>query len=207
MRTVDVASSDLADRILTARMTSRVLARPMYLHCRAGQCERCSSEDPGLSMKCQQCDKPATFHITELTGGKPQELHLCEDHARQYLTPSSEQTCRPPAWPALLAQQMAVAKRPRNWPARSAGCPVCGITFYEIPQPGPVGLPARLRVFHNELEPLIREHPRRDGRTWASVPRRGPPGSRKADPVDSPAPRDEGGRRERKLRSGLETAR
>ena len=24
-------------------------------------------------MKCQQCDKPATFHITELTGGKPQD--------------------------------------------------------------------------------------------------------------------------------------
>ena len=40
-------------------------------------------------MKCQQCDKPATFHITELTGGKPQELHLCEDHARQYLTSSA----------------------------------------------------------------------------------------------------------------------
>ena len=35
-------------------------------------------------MKCQQCDKSATFHITELTGGKPQELHLCEEHARQY---------------------------------------------------------------------------------------------------------------------------
>ena len=32
-------------------------------------------------MKCQRCDKSATFHITELTGGKPQELHLCEEHA------------------------------------------------------------------------------------------------------------------------------
>lgn len=39
-------------------------------------------------MKCQRCDKQATFHITELTGGKPQELHLCEEHARQYLTES-----------------------------------------------------------------------------------------------------------------------
>ena len=37
-------------------------------------------------MKCQKCDKSATFHITELTGGKPQELHLCEEHAREYLT-------------------------------------------------------------------------------------------------------------------------
>jgi hypothetical protein len=36
-------------------------------------------------MKCQQCEKPATFHITELTGGKPQELHLCETCAKSYL--------------------------------------------------------------------------------------------------------------------------
>ena len=40
-------------------------------------------------MKCQQCDKLATYHITELTGGKPQELHLCEEHARQYLSSTS----------------------------------------------------------------------------------------------------------------------
>ena len=41
-------------------------------------------------MKCQHCEKPATFHITELTGPKPMELHLCEDHARTYLSQSEE---------------------------------------------------------------------------------------------------------------------
>ena len=45
-------------------------------------------------MKCQQCSKTATFHITELTKGKPQELHLCEEHARHYLTQNEEE---PPA--------------------------------------------------------------------------------------------------------------
>ena len=35
-----------------------------------------------VAMKCQQCEKPATFHITELTGGQPQELHLCEGCAK-----------------------------------------------------------------------------------------------------------------------------
>ena len=34
--------------------------------------------------------KPATFHITELTGDEPHELHLCEEHAREYLTHSDE---------------------------------------------------------------------------------------------------------------------
>ena len=58
-------------------------------------------------MKCQQCDKPATFHITELTGGKPQELHLCEDHARQYLTQSASEPAAPGSMAAALAQHMA----------------------------------------------------------------------------------------------------
>ena len=39
-------------------------------------------------MKCQQCDKQAVFHITELEGGAVRELHLCEDHARVYLNQS-----------------------------------------------------------------------------------------------------------------------
>jgi len=39
-------------------------------------------------MKCQQCDKPAVFHITELETGEVRELHLCEDHARAYLNQS-----------------------------------------------------------------------------------------------------------------------
>ena len=38
-----------------------------------------------MPLPCQQCEKPATFHITELTGEEHQEIHLCEDHARVYL--------------------------------------------------------------------------------------------------------------------------
>ena len=37
-------------------------------------------------MKCQYCEKPATFHITELTEPTgPQVMHLCEEHARGFL--------------------------------------------------------------------------------------------------------------------------
>ena len=41
-------------------------------------------------MKCKHCEKPATFHITELTSGEPEEIHLCEEHAEAYLAPQSE---------------------------------------------------------------------------------------------------------------------
>ena len=39
-------------------------------------------------MKCQQCDNPAVFHITELEAGNVREVHLCEEHARVYLNHS-----------------------------------------------------------------------------------------------------------------------
>ena len=36
-----------------------------------------------MPMKCQHCEKPATFHITDLVDGKPNELHLCEECASE----------------------------------------------------------------------------------------------------------------------------
>ncbi len=52
-------------------------------------------------MKCQHCEKPAVFHITELTGPEPQEVHLCEDHAQLFLAmPGSESEEAAPAAPS-----------------------------------------------------------------------------------------------------------
>jgi protein arginine kinase activator len=111
-------------------------------------------------MKCQQCDKPATFHITELTGGKPQELHLCEDHAREYLTQSSGEPASTGSMASVLAQQMAqqmavgqTAEELANLDQQS--CPVCGITFYEFRSQGRLGCPHDYVCFQAQLEPLI----------------------------------------------------
>jgi protein arginine kinase activator len=107
-------------------------------------------------MKCQQCDKPATFHITELTGGKPQELHLCEEHARQYLTASSEEPAGAGGMAAALAQQMAIGQTAEEL-ARldQQSCPVCGITFFEFRSQGRLGCPHDYVCFQAQLEPLI----------------------------------------------------
>jgi protein arginine kinase activator len=106
-------------------------------------------------MKCQQCDKQATFHITELTGGKPQELHLCEDHARQYLTSSSNETAAGGGI-AALAQQMAIGQTAEELKRLDEqACPVCGITFFEFRSQGRLGCPHDYICFHTQLEPLI----------------------------------------------------
>lgn len=106
-------------------------------------------------MKCQKCDKTATFHITELTGGKPQELHLCEDHAREYLTQSDSEGSGQTLGGGMM-QQMPVGQTAEEL-ARldQKACPICGITFYEFRNQGRLGCPHDYVCFEKELDPLI----------------------------------------------------
>ena len=43
-------------------------------------------------MKCQKCEKPATFHITDLSGDEVLALHLCPDCAKTYLQPEQPES-------------------------------------------------------------------------------------------------------------------
>ena len=107
-------------------------------------------------MKCQQCDKPATFHITELAGGKPQELHLCEDHARQYLTASSSEPTAVGNMASVLAHQMQIGQTAEELAQLDQqACPVCAVTFYEFRSKGRLGCPHDYVCFQPQLEPLI----------------------------------------------------
>ena len=108
-------------------------------------------------MKCQHCEKPATFHITELTGSDVQELHLCEDHARDYLSPAGEEKeVAPSGLGGALAKQLKLGQTAEEL-ARldQRACPVCGITFYEFRNEGRLGCPHDYTCFDAELEPLV----------------------------------------------------
>ena len=107
-------------------------------------------------MKCQECEKPATFHITELTGQEHQEIHLCEDHAKGYLmqnetTETPESPSITEAWDQLKVNQTAedLARLDQR------ACPICGITFFEFRNQGRLGCPHDYECFEAELEPLI----------------------------------------------------
>jgi protein arginine kinase activator len=112
-----------------------------------------------MPMKCQRdnCEKTATFHITELTGGAPQELHLCEDCAKEYLTQNeSEGGGATGVASGLIGQNLAVGKTAEELAKLDQrSCPVCGITFYEFRSQGRLGCPHDYICFEKELEPLI----------------------------------------------------
>src|SRR5262249_10878583 len=107
-------------------------------------------------MKCQQCEKPATFHITELTGPEPQELHLCEGCAKSYLTQGESAATVAPTLANVLAKQLQIGKAAEELAKLDQrSCPVCGISFYEFRNQGRLGCPHDYVYFERELTPLI----------------------------------------------------
>ncbi|MEY4180938.1 MAG: hypothetical protein RLY70_4513 [Planctomycetota bacterium] len=106
-------------------------------------------------MKCQHCEKPAVFHITELTGPEPQEVHLCEDHAQLFLAmPGSESEEAAPAAPSGKQKKLAKTAEDLSRVDQST-CPKCGITFHEFRQQGRLGCAHDYDHFQRELEPLL----------------------------------------------------
>lgn len=101
-------------------------------------------------MKCQKCDKLATFHITDLSGDQLLALHLCPDCAKTYLQPEA------PEMPGGISKQLKIGQTAEDLAELDdKQCPVCGITFYEFRQGGRLGCPNDYSCFATELEPLL----------------------------------------------------
>ncbi|HYO23382.1 MAG TPA: UvrB/UvrC motif-containing protein [Lacipirellulaceae bacterium] len=108
-------------------------------------------------MKCQKCDRQATFHITDLIDGEPNELHLCEECAGSFLQPSQQEATEMlPAMAGLLAQHLAVGETAEELERLdNRACPVCGITFLQFRKQGRLGCPHDYVFFEKEMEPLL----------------------------------------------------
>ena len=108
-------------------------------------------------MKCQKCEKTATFHITELVkGSKAQEVHLCEEHAREYLASEEQEAAEPMSLGNDVAQHLGVGQTAEELAKLDQQvCPICGVTFYEFRNQGRLGCPHDYVCFEKELEPLL----------------------------------------------------
>lgn len=106
-------------------------------------------------MKCQKCDKLATFHITDLSGDQVLALHLCADCVKDYLQPDK------PVQPAttvtnIISKQLKLGQTTEELAELDdKECPICGISFYEFRQGGRLGCPNDYVFFATELEPLL----------------------------------------------------
>lgn len=120
-------------------------------------------------MKCQKCDKPATFHITELMDGEPVVLHLCEQHANEYLhkTPPAEEnsesgeTLKSAKKEAGFPEEETIKNSPLHQATEELKeldfqvCPVCGLDFQEFRKNGRFGCPNDYNCFGPHIEQLL----------------------------------------------------
>ncbi len=106
-------------------------------------------------MQCQICKKnDATIHLTEISGGKRTEIHVCEscaveqDIAVKSHIPINELLSN------LLASQ-PTEEEISGAAEQEAVCPNCGFTLAQFQKEGTLGCPADYEVFEKMLLPLI----------------------------------------------------
>ncbi|MCL2004822.1 MAG: UvrB/UvrC motif-containing protein [Planctomycetaceae bacterium] len=111
-------------------------------------------------MKCQKCNKEATFHISELMGSEPKELHLCEEHAREYLNQSAIQGKMAGNLNAMLSQGLPqkislnkAAKELQELDQQT--CSICGISFHDLRSQGCLGCPHDYEFFGKQIDAFI----------------------------------------------------
>ena len=101
-------------------------------------------------LKCDNCNKPATVHLTEIKNGKKIEKHLCEQCAAQSEgLPVKRHT---PINELLTNFVMAHSGLQKEM---GAACDNCGMTWSEFRQTGLLGCEGDYTSFERELTPLI----------------------------------------------------
>lgn len=134
-------------------------------------------------MKCQKCDKVATFHITEMTDAQPEELHLCDEHAYEYLHKNdaknadeeservggcacgSECSCGDDCACDCEREDELSVDEENDATLKELtedlmetdfqSCPCCGLGFQEFRKSGRLGCPNDYRAFQDRLEPFL----------------------------------------------------
>lgn len=102
-------------------------------------------------MKCENCNKNATVHLTEIKAGKKVERHLCEQcHAEQEGMPVKSHMPINELLTNFVMQHSGLQKE-----TVGAGCEHCGISWAEFRQSGLFGCANDYQVFEKDLTPLL----------------------------------------------------
>lgn len=101
-------------------------------------------------MKCDNCNKTATVHLTEIRNGKKIEKHLCEQCAAQ--NEGLPVKAHTPINELLTNFVMAHSGLQKDL---GLNCEQCGITWAEFRQGGLFGCPHDYEVFERDLTPLL----------------------------------------------------
>jgi protein arginine kinase activator len=106
-------------------------------------------------MLCDVCGKnPATVHLTEIIDTQMNELHLCEECARQKSVQMEQQF----GLSDLLAGLAEFEKSPdKESESVAVKCPSCGLSYAEFKKIGRLGCGQCYGAFKKYLGPLLKK--------------------------------------------------
>lgn len=104
-----------------------------------------------MKWKCDNCNKTATVHLTEIKNGKKIEKHLCQDCAAQSegLPVKSSHTPINELLTNFVLAHSGLQKE------QGTACESCGMTWNEFRQHGLLGCEHDYQLFEKDLTPLI----------------------------------------------------
>lgn len=121
-------------------------------------------------MLCDLCGKKqATVHLTEIIDEQMNELHLCEECARQKSAQMEQQF----GLSDLLAGMAEIDKQNKPGETVSVKCPNCGLSYADFKKIGRLGCGECYSFFKKYLAPLLKRihgSTQHVGKTVASVP-------------------------------------
>jgi len=104
-------------------------------------------------MLCNICGKnPATVHLTEIIDSQMNELHLCEDCAREKSTQMEQQF----GLSDLLAGLAEFEKPAKETETVTVKCPTCGLSYSDFKKIGRLGCGECYSAFRKYLGPLLK---------------------------------------------------
>jgi protein arginine kinase activator len=103
-----------------------------------------------MPYECDKCGKPASIHLTEISGGQKVEKHLCaECAAAENLTDKVEIPI------SQLLEDFVLQSGGAGKEFDQRECDVCGMTFAEFRAHGLLGCPNDYEVFEDLLDPML----------------------------------------------------
>lgn len=103
-------------------------------------------------MLCESCnERPATFHVVEITDGDKHEVHLCEQCAKE------KKIALPPSLSLneILSSLMEAHAEKDVPELAGVACPNCGMSYADFRRGGRLGCPRDYAVFRAALIPFL----------------------------------------------------
>jgi protein arginine kinase activator len=126
---------------------------------------------------CERCSKPATVHLTEISGGKRTEKHLCDGcaqeagYVQQAHVPINE----------LLNQFLKAHAQVSD--TQTTRCVECGLTWQEFKDSGLLGCAKDYELFEAQLKGVIERAQQDASHHTGKAPVRAAGVKAKEDPV------------------------